>query len=161
MKIAILIHSHVKDETFQEPRVTKAASALARAGHEVVVLGMGKEGKNLARQETTAGFVILRQITPLQRLYNRLAGNSTTVGLQGDSRLLGYREKKSANWLSRLLTRLLMLRHNLNLLLFYLMAVPEALHQKADVYIGYDLPGLRPASLAALLRKTPLVYDSA
>lgn len=161
MKIAILILSHVKDEDFQDPRVTKAATALAQAGHEVVVLGTGKEGRDLSRREVADGFLIIRQITLLQRLYNRLAGGSATTGLQGDRLVLDYREKKIAGFGSRLLARLLMVRHNLNLLLFYFMVIPEAIRQRADVYVGYDLPGLRTAALAALVRKARLVYDSA
>ena len=161
MKVAILAVSHVRDETFVDPRTSKEADALVRAGHQVVILGTGKEGKDLPKHEVKDGVIIIRQVTILQRLYNWLVKGSPTPGLQGDKALLSLRENGSTNFVSKLLIRFSMLRHNLNVWLFYLTVIPEAVRQNADVYVGYDLPGLRPAYLAARLTGARLVYDSA
>jgi glycosyltransferase involved in cell wall biosynthesis len=157
MKVAILVANPFIDNAgFTDPRVDKQARALLQAGHEVVVLGTGREGEELPRCETRDRVIIVRRTTVLQHLYTRWLGH-------GERKTPGPQpipQKAESGYISRLVRRLLAARHNLNLWLFYLAIVPAAVRQRADVYVGHDLIGLFPAYLAARLTGAKLVYDS-
>ena len=153
MKVAILIANHYTCAVWTDPRVEKQAKALLAAGHDVVVLATGKNGETLPRNETKDGIHIIRCLSPLQRLYNRAYRRDSAESQPPQTE----DEKKTG---IGLIDRFLMLRHNLNLLYFYFAAVLEAMRQRADVYVGHDLTGLRPAYVAARLTGARVAYDS-
>ena len=160
MKIAILVANPYIDSTWTDPRVEKQAKALSEAGHTVIILGTGKEGEDLPCHEIKDGLQVIRRPTPLEYLYTRWVEWRESHKWQDDENRQVCSQRKIQSSRLGLINRISMLRHNLNMLLYYGAIVPEAVRHRADVYIGHDLVGLRPAYLAARLTGASLAYDS-
>jgi len=161
MKILFLTANPFTDEAWTDPRIYKPAQSLLRAGHEVIVLGTGKYGQNPARYELKDGIRVLRRPTLLHELY-RLLRPATSAAEQGSQRRNVYytHEIVPETLAGKFKRHFLQFAHDLNTLLFCLAVLPEAVRQRADVYIGRGLEGLAPAYFAARLTGAKLVYDS-
>ena len=161
MKVVFLTANPFTDEGWTDPRIYKPAQSLLQAGHEVVVLGTGKYGQNPARYEVKDGIQVLRRPTLLHELYRLIRPPSKSAEQVSLNRNVYYaREVKPEKFIGKLKRHVLQFAHDLNTLLFCLAVLPEAVRQRADVYIGRGLEGLAPAYFAARLTGGRLVYDS-
>ena len=154
LKIVMLVRNHFVSSDWKDPRVYKEAQALLQAGHDVVVIGIGKEGLELPEKEVVDGIVVVRRPTIVNYLYNLWLRHFPAAGdrQHDDRRGLGV-------W-GKFFRIVLNLRHNLNHVLFYAAVLPPAVRERADVYVGHDFDGLLAAYPAARLTGAHLVYDS-
>lgn len=160
VKIVMLVANSFSDSIWADPRVDKEARSLLQAGHEVIVLGTGKYGQDPLRHELKDGLQIIRRPTLLHNMYTWLNRPSASER-PGTKKRQAYYEKNNTNgFKERFVTRFLQFMYDLNNLLFCVGVLPQAVRQKADVYVGHDLNALLPAYLAAHLTGALLVYDS-
>jgi glycosyltransferase involved in cell wall biosynthesis len=160
MKIALLTANQFTDEFWTDSRVYQQAQALLRAGHDVVVLGTGKYGQDPLSREVKDGVQIIRCPTLLHRLYKLLKPPPSSRKQGTANRNIHYENDSSQNLINTFKKHLFQFAHDLNTLLFCLAILPEAVRQRADIYVGRGLEGLAPAYLAAQLTGADLVYDS-
>ena len=83
-----------------------------------------------------------------------------SAGGQGAARNVHYEHAPANAFSSRVQAHALQFLHDLNTQLFCAAILPEAVRQKADVYVGRGLEALAPAYLAAQANRAKLVYDS-
>jgi len=122
-----------------DSRVEREARSLVAAGYEVEVIAL--PGEDLPDRETRDGYAI-RRVSPFTRLVgaaSRLAQSRAPRPIPG----LAFRAHALLIW--RAWTR---------------RAFEAARERPADVYVGHDLDGLRPAVRAKRRLGAPLVYDA-